>query len=106
CWCRRRSNSILMAGICSYSVALPVVPEHLDQPTAPATEYEQMPAMRIEFERLLHQQCQPIKTLAHIRVASRQPDPRAAGDRDHRRRLPFARACISAVTVRASTGPV
>ena len=27
--------------------ALPVVPEHLDQSAAPATEYEQMPAMGI-----------------------------------------------------------
>jgi hypothetical protein len=38
-------------------------------------------------------------------VAGRQPDPCAARDWDHRQRLPFASAFISADTVRASTGP-
>jgi hypothetical protein len=32
-------------------------------------------------------------------MSSRQPHARAARDRDHRRRLPFANAFISAVTV-------
>src|SRR5436190_14912603 len=65
-----------------------------------------MPAVRIALERLLYHQCQAIKALAHVGVAGRQPDPRAARDRDHCRRLPFASAFISADTVRASTGPV
>jgi hypothetical protein len=39
-------------------------------------------------------------------MAGRQPNPRAARHRDHRRRLPFASAFISAATVGASTGPV
>src|SRR5262245_39368379 len=85
---------------------LPVMPEYLDQSAAPATEHEQMPAVRIAPERLLHQERQAIKALAHIGVASRQPDPRATRDWDHCRRLPFASAFISADTVRASTGPV
>src|SRR5262245_49103723 len=82
------------------------MPEHLDQATAPAAEHEQMSAMRIAPERLLHQQRQAIKALAHVGVAGRQPDPRAARDRDHRARSPFASAFISADTVRASTDPV
>src|SRR5436190_9517973 len=65
-----------------------------------------MPAVRIALERLLYHQCQAIKALAHVGVAGRQPDPRAARDRDHRRRLPFASAFISADTVAASTAPV
>src|SRR5437660_138517 len=65
-----------------------------------------MPAVRIAFERLLHHECQAIKTPAHVGVAGRQPDPRAARDRDHRRRLPFESAFISADTVDASTAPV
>src|SRR5215467_6730839 len=85
---------------------LAVMPEHLDQSAAPATEHEQMSAMWIAPERLLHQQRQAIKSFAHVGVARRQPDPRAARDRNHRRRLPCASAFISADTVRASTGPV
>src|SRR5258705_7594680 len=62
--------------------------------------------MRIVPERLLHQERQAIKALAHVRMAGRQPNPRATRNRDHCRRLPFASAFISADTVRASTGPV
>src|SRR5215470_6174052 len=65
-----------------------------------------MPIVRIAPERLLHQQCQAIKSFAHVGMTGRQPDPRAARDRDHRPRSPFASAFISADTVRASTGPV
>src|SRR5262245_29022577 len=82
------------------------MPQHLDQAAAPAAEYEQMPAVRITPQRLLHQQRQTIKALAHIRVAGRQPNPRAARDRDHRRPLPLASAFINADTVEASTAPV
>src|SRR5688572_1577839 len=74
---------------------------------APATEHEQMPAVRIALERLLHQQRQAIKPLAHVGVTGRQPNPRAARDRDHRRRrCAFASAAIIALTIEASTGPV
>src|SRR5215475_4357094 len=40
---------------------LAVMPEYLDQSAAPATEHEQMPAVRIAPERLLHQERQAIK---------------------------------------------
>src|SRR5438552_12657842 len=79
---------------------------HSNQTGAPAAGHEQMLAVRIALERLLHHQRQAIKTLAHVGVAGRQPDPRAARDRDHRRRLPFASAFINADTVEPSTGPV
>src|SRR5256885_14375835 len=65
-----------------------------------------MPAVRITLERLLYQQGQAIEALAHVGVAGRQPDPRAARDRDHGRRLLFASAFISADTVRVSTDPI
>src|SRR4030081_268410 len=65
-----------------------------------------MPAVRIAFEHLLDQECQTIKALAHVGVPGRQPNPRAARNWDHRRRLLFASAFISAATVRASTAPV
>src|SRR5438067_4502302 len=65
-----------------------------------------MPAVWVALEGLLDQERQAIKTLAHVGVAGRQPDPRAARDRDHRRRLLLASTFISADTVRASTGPV
>jgi len=66
-----------------------------------------MLAVWIALERLLDHERQAIKTLAHVSVASRQPDPRAARDRYHYRRcLPFISAFISTDTVAASTGPV
>ena len=80
------------------------MPQDLDQSAAAPTEHEQMPAVRITLERLLHQQRQAIKALAHVGVPSRQPDPRAARGQDHRRRLPFASTFVSADTVEASTG--
>src|SRR5215212_7903635 len=86
--------------------ALSIMPKHLDQSAAPAAEHKQMPVVWITLEHLLHQQRQPIKTLAHISVAGRQPNSRAARDRDHRCRLLFDNALISAATVRASTAPV
>src|SRR5882762_5465641 len=49
--------------------ALAVVPEHLDQIPALTTKDEQMPAMRIAAQRLLHAQRQAIEALAHIRMA-------------------------------------
>jgi hypothetical protein len=85
---------------------LPIVPEHLDQATAPTPKDEQVPAMRITPQRLLNHERQSIKSLTHVGMAGRQPNPRAARHRDHRRRLPLASAFISVATVSASTAPV
>src|SRR6185312_16014840 len=84
---------------------LAVMPEHFDQPAAAAAEYEQMPTVRVTLERLLHQQSQAIKALAHIGMAGCQPNPRTAWRQDHRRRLLLARAFISADTVDTATVP-
>jgi hypothetical protein len=81
------------------------MPQHLDQPAAPAAEDEQVPAMRIALEGLLNQQRQPVEALAHVGVAGRKPHPRSARDRDHRRRLPAVSAPISADTVAGSAAP-
>src|SRR6266567_791955 len=62
-------------------------------------------AVRIALELLLDQQRQAVEALTHVRVAGRKPNPRAAREPDHRRRLPFASAFISADTVEASTDP-
>jgi hypothetical protein len=43
--------------------------------------------------------------LAHVRMTGREPDLHASRYRNHRRRLPFASALISADTVEASTAP-
>src|SRR5207244_12442185 len=64
-----------------------------------------MSLRRIAPQRLLHQQGQAVEAFAHIRVAGRQPHPRAARDRDHRRRSLRASAVIAADTVAASIGP-
>src|SRR6266699_2481658 len=62
-------------------------------------------AVRIALELLLDQQRQAVEALTHVRVAGRKPYPHAARQPDHRRRLPFASAFISADTVEASTDP-
>src|SRR5262245_60037499 len=82
------------------------MPEHLDQAAAAAAEAKQMPIVRVALEHLLHLQRQAIKTLAHVALAARQPDPRAVRDRDHRPRLPFASAFINADTTVGATAPV
>src|SRR5216684_6910871 len=64
-----------------------------------------MAIVGIALERLLYQQRQAIEALAHVGVASRQPHPRPARDRDCHRRLPV-RAAITAETVAASTAPL
>src|SRR5262249_4936289 len=62
-----------------------------------------MATVRIALECLLHLQRQAVKAAPHVGMATRQPHPRARRDRYHRRRLPFASACISADTVAAAT---
>ena len=42
--------------------ALPIVPDHFDQIAALATKHEQMPAMRIGFQRFLYLQREAWKT--------------------------------------------
>src|SRR5580704_1892792 len=85
--------------------ALAVVPQHLDQSAATAAEHEQMPAMRVALQLLLHHQRQAVEALAHVRMTGRKPDLHTSRDRNHRRRLPFTSALISADTVEASTAP-
>src|SRR5262249_40420885 len=77
-----------------------IVPQHLYQVAAPAAEDEEMPAMRIAPQRLLHQQRQAVEALAHVRPARRQPHPDTARNRDHRRSsTPITRASAAAPTV-------
>ena len=48
-------------------------------------KHEQVAAVRIALQHLLHHQRQARKAFAHVRVAGRQPDLHATRDRDHRR---------------------
>ena len=50
------------------------------------------PLLRIALQRLLHQQRQAGKALAHVDMARRQPDPYAARNRDHSPVLVFDEA--------------
>src|SRR3954465_7251861 len=105
CW-RRPQKATTLQPLGKQAHALSIMPKHFDQAAAPPAEHEQMPAVRVVPQRLLHHECQAIKTFAHVGVAARQPDPGAARDRDHRRRFPLESAFISADTVEASTAPV
>ena len=48
--------------------ALSVMPDDLHEIAAPATEHEQVPRVRIGFQRLLHQQRQARKAAPHVCV--------------------------------------
>src|SRR5512146_798937 len=64
---------------------LAVVPKAFDEIAAATAKDEQMAAMRIAIQRLLHHQRKAVEPLAHIGVARRQPHSYARRDRDHRR---------------------
>jgi hypothetical protein len=63
----------------------PVVPQHLDQIAAAAAQNEQIARMRVATEPFLDQDQQAVHALAHVGHATRQPDPDARRNRDHRR---------------------
>ncbi len=77
----------------------PIVPDDLDQRACAAAEYEQIAAMRITLEPMLHQQREALHPLAHIRVAERDPHPRARWDHHN----PFSAAVTSAGDAAAKT---
>ena len=56
------------------------MPDDLDQRSCTPTKHEQVAAMRIALQALLNLQGQPLHALAHVRVAHRDPDPRARWD--------------------------
>ena len=61
---RRPQEAAALQSLAEQAHALAVVPEHLDQLTAPAAEHEQMPAVRIAPQDLLHlQRARPLKPL-------------------------------------------
>src|ERR1051326_8168521 len=102
-WCRKgrrgpdEPSALQTLGIERHAET--IVPENLDQD-------EQVPAVRIALQLLLHQQRQAIEALAHVGVAGRQPHPHAARDRDHRGRAIFASPAIRAETIAGSAAPV
>jgi hypothetical protein len=63
---------------------LAIVPDDLHQIAAPSAKDKQMTAQRITQQNLLYRQGKTGKTLAHIRMTRRQPNPNATRHRDHR----------------------
>src|SRR3954447_17730842 len=63
--------------------SLTVMPDHLQQVASATTKAKQLSAQRIAPQYLLHLQRQACKALPHVRVASRQPYPHAARNRNH-----------------------
>src|SRR5665213_2365832 len=59
----------------------------------------------IAMQRLLHQQRQPVKTLAHVGMVGGQPDLHAARDRDHRRPASLPSVLMIAETIAGSAAP-
>ena len=63
--------------------SLAVMPDHLQQVASATTKAKQLSAQRIAPQYLLHLQRQACKALPHVSVASRQPYPHAARNRNH-----------------------
>src|SRR5579862_76371 len=85
--------------------ALAIVPDNLDQVASSPAKHPKIAGVRIALELFLHQERERTESLAHIRMARRQPNPRAARKGDHRRRLRAVRAPITRVSVAASGAP-
>src|SRR6476619_1505544 len=80
-----------------------VMPQNLGQIAATATEDIEIPGMGIALQLLLNRQSQALHAAAHVRVASRDPDPDAARDRDHRRTNLASTRASAATSTPAST---
>src|SRR5258707_12668533 len=103
--CRGPDEAATLQPLGEQAHALAVVPQNLDQPTAPSAKHEKLSAVRIALELLLHQERQAVKVPPHAAMTRRQPHPDAARKRDHDRR-PFAITPPTAgLTVTASTAP-
>src|SRR5450755_607542 len=63
-------------------VAIPV--KDLDSVASPVSEYEQMPAKRVELHHRVHQRMQPIEAAPHIARRRRQVHAHAGRQMDHR----------------------
>ncbi len=61
------------------------MPDNFQEIAAPSSEYKEMAAMRITAQRLLNLQGETVESLAHIRVARREPNPRARWQGHHDR---------------------
>src|SRR5262245_25521183 len=97
---RRPQKTSALKTLREQTLPLSIVPQALDEITAPATKHEQVPVVRIALERLLNQQCQALVALPHIGVAGRQPNARAARKADHRR---LSRTSMTRASAAAST---
>src|SRR5712671_2483643 len=75
------------------------MPQDLGQIAAATAEYEEIATMGIALETLLNLQGQPLHAPSHVRMARRDPDPTAQGNRDHRR----SRTCSTRARAVAST---
>src|SRR5262249_9039084 len=83
--------------------AQPIVPENLDQIAAAAPEDVKIASVRITLQTLLDRKRQALHAAAHVRVASGDPDPHAAPDRDHRRFKSSRTRCSAAGSTSRST---
>src|SRR5258706_4438554 len=81
--------------------AIAIPPQYLDPITPSAPEHKQLTGERILAELGLHPRRQAVEAIAQVCDPARDPDPRAGGQADHRRRMPITRS-ISA----PSTAPL
>jgi hypothetical protein len=85
--------------------ALAIMPNYFQQIAAAPAKAKQMTAQRIAVKNFLNLQRQARKASSHIGGASRQPNPNAARESNHRRRSCPASAPITRDRVASSGAP-
>src|SRR5882757_1725777 len=81
--CARPQEAAPLQPLGKQACTLAVMPDHLQEIAAASTKAKQLTAQRIAPQYLLHLQRQARKALPHVSVASRQPYPHAARNRNH-----------------------
>src|SRR5689334_5614508 len=79
------------------------MPEDLDQIAAAAPEDVEIASMRIALQALLDRKRQALHAAAHVGVASGDPNPDAARNRDHRPLRSSRTRCSASTSTSRST---
>jgi hypothetical protein len=81
------------------------MPDDFDQVASPASKNVEIAGVRIAAETLLHEKRKTRESTPHVRVPGRQPDPRVARQRNHRRATVLDNALMIFTSVSASGAP-
>ena len=81
------------------------MPDDFDQVASPASKNVEIASVWIATKTLLHEKSKTRESTPHVRVPGRQPDPRVARQRNHRRATVLDNALMIFTNVSASGAP-